>query len=571
MAYLKKINKKLTKEFGGEVGAREDSGRLILYGQLPRWEDVVRAGSMVLNKKRYIGLVSDIVCTGEKSSPPRLPADRDDSLAGEAPDVLIIGGGVTGCAIARELSRFKISVMLVEKEHDLAMHASGRNDGVVHSGIDLKKGTAKYYYNRLGNRMFDKVCAELSVDFDRCGQYLCVSKRLWIPVMYLSLLYWWWQGLSKIRVVGKKKLRELEPGVAGTIRAALYFPASGVVCPYNLTIGYAENAVQNGARVFMDTAVLGMESENGEITGVSTNRGRIYPKVIVNAAGVFCEDIARMAGDRFYSIHPRKGTNAILDKKYSYDIVRTAISSLETASTKTAHTKGGGIIHTVDGNSLVGPDAVETIEKEDFTTTRQSITETFHRQRLASPVISQSQIITYFTGVRASTYEEDFVVCKGKFVRNMVHAAGIQSPGLTAAPAIGVDAARMAVELLGGEQAVEKNTEFDPVRRIAPRTAKLDAEARVELIGQNPDYGVIICRCEEVSRGEIISALRRNIPCDTIDGVKRRVRPGMGRCQGGFCGPLVLDIIAREKGIALDRVKKSGDGSELLFGPTKTG
>lgn len=368
----------------------------------------------------------------------------------------------------------------------------------------------------------------------------------------------------------KKKLREIEPFASRKIHSALHFPTTGIVCPYNLTIAYAENAVENGVRVFLDTAVLDMECENGIIKSVFTNRGKIHPKIVINAAGVFCEEIAGMACDRFYSIHPRKGTNAILDKKYSSTIVSTAISSVGTASTRKRHTKGGGIMRTVDGNTLIGPDAIETIEKEDFTTTRLSIAETIHRQGSTSKALAERQIITYYSGIRACTYEEDFVVCKGKFTRNIIHAAGIQSPGLTAAPAIGADVARMAVELLGGEDEPEINPDFNPIRKATPRTAKMNDEMRAELIAQNPNFGLIICRCEEISQGEILDALRRNIPCDTIDGVKRRVRPGMGRCQGGFCGPQVLDIIAKEKGIARDKVMKSSNGSELLFGPTKS-
>ena len=564
MANLKKINKKLGKIFDGSVEASEESGLLILSGELPRWQDVVYAGSLAVDKKRYAGLVNDIRCTGERPSPPRAPATRDSALDGDSPDVLIIGGGIIGCAVARELSRYKLDVLLVEKEHDLAMQTSGRNDGMVHSGVDLRKGSLKYEYTLRGNRMYGDICAELGVDFDRCGQYVCFDHRTWVPLMFFSRLYWRWLGIRGVRVVGKKKLHRNEP-VSPSIRTALHFPGTGVVCPYSLTIAYAENAVRNGAKVSLDTIVNDMKTQDGMITSVSTNRGTIYPGAVVNAAGVFCEEIAKMAGDRFYSIHPRKGTNAILDKKFGAAVVSTAVSSFATSSTRKAHTKGGGIMRTTHGNTLIGPDAVETIEKEDYSTTRHSIEYTLQRQGRTSPALANHQIITYFSGVRASTYEEDFFVCKGKFVKNIVHAAGIQSPGMTAAPAIGVDVARMVVGLFGGEKAVGPNPDFDPVRKQPHRTAKMELEKRRELIASNPDYGVIICRCEEISKGEILDALRRNVPCDTIDGVKRRVRPGSGRCQGSFCGPLVLDIIAQEKGLAQQQVRKSGAGSELLY------
>ena len=569
MPNIQKINKKLDKAFNGMVTAHEDGGRLILSGELSLWADVVRAGAMSVDESRYIGLVNDIKCTGEKTSPPRRPKIEDSTLDKTTPDVLIIGGGVIGCAIARELSRYKLDVMLVEKECDLAMQTSGRNDGMVHSGVDLKKGTQKYHYNMRGNKMFEDICSQLDVEFKRQGQYICFNKIRWKPLLYASLVYWKRHGLSGVRVVGSKKLREVEPSASKKISAALFFPATGIVCPYELTIAYAENAVQNGASVHLNTMVLGMKTENGCIKHVTTNRGTIYPRLVVNATGVFSDDIAGMAGDRFFTIHPRKGTNLIIDKKYGDAIVNTAVSSMETAAVKKTHSKGGAVIRTIDGNILVGPDAIEIAEKEDFTTSRFAAAEIFRRQSLANPALEEKQVITYFSGIRASTYEEDFVVGKGKFTRNILHAAGIQSPGLTAAPAIGEDIAHMAVELLGGEGKVEQNPDFDPIRKIAPRAAKLGDTERAKLIEQDPDFGVVVCRCEEISKGEILDALRRSVPCDTIDGVKRRVRPGMGRCQGGFCGPLVLEIIANEKGLELSDVKKSGDGSPILYGPTK--
>lgn len=575
MSYIRRINKKLDKAFDGKVVAREDKGRLILSGELAVWADVVRAGSMAVRKNRYIGLVNDIRCTGETMAPPRRPVVVDKALDGAGPDVLIIGGGIVGCAAARELSRYELNVLLVEKEHDLAMQTSSRNDGMVHPGVDLRKGTRKFHYNRLGNKMYGDVCSELDVDFDRCGQYLCFEGRFWKPLLYVSLVYWKWLGLDGVRAVNKRKLLKEEPSVSPDVSSALFFPSTGLVCPHNLAIAYAENAVQNGAGVSLDTMVLGMEASDGVIKAVSTNRGTIYPKVVVNAAGVFSEEIAAMAGDRFFSIHPRKGTNIIMDKKHTGAIVNTAISLMQTGSGKTKHSKGGGVMRTVDGNTLVGPDAVETIEKEDYSTARQSVDFTLSRQGRISPGLAQNQIITYFSGIRAPTYEEDFVVRKGNFVSNIVHAAGIQSPGITAAPAIGVDVAKMAAELAaefaGAGKDARFKPDFDPVRKAPPRTARLGDAARAELIAQNPDYGVIICRCEEISKGEILDALRRCVPCDTVDGVKRRARPGMGRCQGGFCGPLVLDIIAKEKGVAYDRVSKSGDGSEILYEKQATG
>lgn len=557
--------------FDGQVAAREDSGRLVLFGELERWNDVVRAGMTAVRDHPYIGLVNEVLCTGEKPLPIRTPRIVDSALEWDEPDVLIIGGGVIGCAIARELSRYKLDVLLVEKEHDLAMQTSGRNDGVIHSGLDLKKGTYKYKYNKLGNQMFDRICRELGVRFERCGQFLCFARRIWEPFMYISLLYWWWLGVKGVEVIGRDQLHKLEPGVNPDISAALYFPETGIVCPFDLTIAYAENAVKNGVNIRFNTMVLDMTTEDGMITSVQTNRGTVRPKLVINAAGVFCEDVAAMADDRFFSIHPRKGTNIILDKKFTKTLVRTTVSSMGTATgRKKRHTKGGGIVRTIDGNALIGPDAVETMNKEDFSTNIYSINEIFRNHRKTIPGLDEKQAIAYFSGIRAATYEEDFIITRGIYISNIIHAAGIQSPGLTAAPAIGVDVAKLAVDFFGGERILQANPEFDPIRRAPPRPLEMDANTRATFIAQNPDYGIIVCRCEEISKGEILEAMNRNVRCHSIDGIKRRVRPGMGRCQGGFCSPLVLDLIAKEKHIPHHKVTKNGGGSEYLFGCTKT-
>jgi glycerol-3-phosphate dehydrogenase len=570
MAYINRINNKRNKKFDSQVRAVEADGCLVLEGSLGNWSDVVRAGLLAVNKKRYRGLVNNIKCTGAEIPPMRVPELRDMALDGLHPDVLVVGGGVTGSAIARELARYKLDILLVEKEHDLAMHASSRNDGMVHPGLDLHKGTLKHTYNLAGNRMYDRVTHELGVPFERVGQYLCFTSPLLIPFLWLTLAYWKWLGVPGARVLGKRELHRREPGLSDDLSAALWFPSAGSVCPYNFTIAYGENAVQNGVRLSLNTAVLGMDCENGHITAVRTNRGTVHPKVIVNAAGVFAEDIARMAGDRFYSIHPRKGTNSILDKKFTDVVASTTVSKMGEPTSK-KHSKGGGIVRTVHGNLLIGPDAVETCERENFATDAASVAATFQKFKATSAHLSTGQIITYFTGIRAPTYEEDFVVCKGQRTVNLVHAAGIQSPGLTAAPAIAVDVARFAAELLEADgERVETNANFNPIRTPIPHTAVMSDDERQALIRENPDYGVILCRCEEVSKGEILDALRRSVPCDTVDGVKRRVRPGMGRCQGGFCGPLVLQLIAEDKGIPLEQVTKNGPGGEVLCGESKT-
>jgi len=567
MSYIKRVNRKLNARFGGRVSAREQDRVLYLKGELVRWDDVVAAGLMSVNRKRYDGLVNDIRFTGAEIPPMRLPHIQDKALDGATPDMLIIGGGIIGSAIARECARYDMQILLVEKEHDIAMQTTSRNDGMVHPGIDLIPGQIKRRYNMRGNRMYDQICAELDVPFLRSGQYVCFQGKMLAIAAFFGQLYYKLFG-PRVQYLSKREFFKREPNMSPAITAALFYPDAGVVSPYGLALAYAENAVENGTQVSFDTAVLDMTVEDGTITSVQTNRGTIFPKVVINAAGVFSEEIARMAQDRFFSIHPRKGTNTILDHKASVRM-RTIVSSYGTSDTKKRHTKGGGLVKTIDRNTLVGPDAVETYLKEDFSTSAENVAFVFDKQRMTDPALHMRDAITYFSGIRAATYEEDFVICKGKWTKNIVHAAGIQSPGITAAPAIAVDVSKMATEVLSQTREVKPNPSFNPIHKSIVRANELSETERDALIQENPDYGEIVCRCEQISRGEVIDALHRSIPCDTLDGVRRRVRPSGGRCQGAFCGPLVLQIIAQECNESLEQVGKSGPGGEVLLGSIK--
>ena len=565
-----KINEKLKKSGLGEFSVHESPEGIVLTGESDSWDRIIEAGFCAAKKYSKVHVINDAHYTGDEIPEMRKPELNDKAIDGLRPDVLVIGGGVCGTSIARELMKWDLEVLLVEKEYDLALGASGRNDGCVHPGIDLKKGSMKQKYNLPGNRMFDQISEELEVEFDRCGQTVVFDTAKYMPLLRLSRVYFKRMGLGNVKVLNHSQLLAHEPAVKENLKCGMFFPTGGVVCPYNLTIAYGENAVDNGAKLSLNTAVLGMEERGGEIISVTTNRGTVYPKVVVNAAGVFAEEIAKMANDRFYSIHPRKGTNTILDKK-SARIVRTSYTLLGGMKTE-GHTKGGGIIRTADKNVLVGPDAVETYKKEDYSTESKNINAVFTKQQGATEKLKYSDAITYFSGVRAPTFEEDFIVEKGRRTSNIVHAAGIQSPGLTAAPAIALDVSKICVELLteSGNK-VSPNKAYNPKRRGIPRVASMSDAERNSLIANNPAYGEIVCRCEEISRGEIIDALNRSVPCETVDGVKKRCRPGMGRCQGGFCGPLVAKIISEEKNIPLEAVRKADENSRLLFRKSKGG
>ena len=561
---IKAVNKKLNKKYGSAFTAVFTGDAVELRGESGSWDDIVDACSMCVQKDKSIHVVNRAKLLGAEIPEMKVPAASSDELEGARPDVLIIGGGISGASIARELSRWDIDILLIEKESDLAMQASGRNDGEVHPGVDLGKGSLKQKYVLRGNAMYEKVCRELNVPFKRTGQYVGFTQGWLKPIIALYAAQRRHIGVKDTRLISRAELMAAEPELNPAFRFGLYNSTAGTVCPYGLTIAYAENAVTNGAKVCLNTAALSMEVKDGKIISVKTNRGTVYPRTVINAAGVFADKIADMAGDMFFSIHPRKGTNSILDKKAGKHI--SAVNSIKKLSFEKSHTKGGGIIHTAHDNLLVGPDAVETYERENTATQAQSIKKTFDKQRNTWASLSERDIITYFTGVRAPTFEEDFIIEKGRKVKNLIHCAGIQSPGLTTAPAVALDIEKMTVEMLGG---AKRNDSYNPVRRGIPALREMSDEERNALIKENPDYGIMVCRCEEISRGEILDALKSPICVPTLDGIKKRVRPGMGRCQGGFCSPTVTKIIAEFLGCDVSLVTKCGTGSEITYGKTK--
>lgn len=568
---LAKTVKQAYKKYGVNVTATQDERSIILNGVCDNWQTIVNIGKMFVDKKSCKRVVNDIKLIGYVEPSQMLPKVTDRSLDNTVWDVVVIGGGISGCSVARELSKYKLKILLVEKHSDVAHGASGANDGMVHAGIDLKHQCKKLYYGVRGNAMYQQVCDDLGVEFERAGQYVVFTSKIikMFARSYLSRAKK--HNIPGVRIISKREICLIEPQVKDFAVGALKIPSTGAVSPYKLTIAYAENAVQNGVTVSLNTAVLSMEHTENEITSILTNRGRLSAKCVINCAGVFADKIAEMAGDRYFSIHPRKGVDLLLDPK-GKGLPTNAISLAPTLKTlkQNKNTKGGGIIKTVDGNILLGPNAHEVPERENTATAASDINEVFDKQHKCCPSLQRSGIIAYFAGVRASTYEEDFIIERSGKVNNLIHVAGIQSPGLTAAPAFSIDVADMAAELMRSRgETVEENDDFNP-KRVAPVIAKnLTDSARHELIKNNPDFGKIICRCEQISLGEIKQAISNPLGVATIDGVKRRVRAGMGRCQGGFCMPMVLKTIADELNVELKDVNKGDAGSYIAIGNIK--
>lgn len=562
------LQRQLAKLSSG-ISCKIEDGHIHLTGDVGEYVTVLKAGKLA-TKCKSVGVVNDLRVPGLEETPMRVPANTDRSLDGRQVDVLIIGAGIVGCAIARELSKKDLKIMVVDKEYDVAVRTSSRNDGMIHPGIDIHPGLLKAPYNSRGNRLYTSLSEELGFPFRRIGSYVVFDKawhRLTVPIFKHRGKV---NGVDGVQFINRKELFKRQSEVASWQKGAMYFPSCGITSPYQATVAFAENAAMNGVRFSFETVVTGMETQDGKIVGVTTNRGTIHPKTVVNAAGVYSDRIAQMAQDRFFSIHPRKGTEAILDSKAA-GLTDSSIAKVPFSDVKN-HTKGGGVMRTIDGNILVGPDAVETIDREDDSTDAANIHAMFEKHRFTVPNLRESDIITYFSGTRACTYEEDFIVSKGRKTRNIVHAAGIQSPGLTAAPAIAEDIAKMICEVLQSEigETVVQNKDFNPIRKKPFVVSELTMEDRAELIRTNPDYGQIVCRCEQVSKGEILDALRSPLPIYSIDAVKRRCRPGMGRCQGGFCSPVVASLIAAEAKIPLEEVKKAGSSSPLLGPKNKT-
>ena len=566
MEIMRKIQRQLRSTISRDISCREWHSSIILEGTAKTWDDVVKAGRLAANKG-YKGVVNRVTVPGLVLPEIRKPLLRDNYLEGRHVDVLVIGGGIIGCAIVRELSKWNISILLVDKEDDVAMHTTSRNDGMVHPGFEPKPGTKKALCNVRGNQMYDRIAKELDVPFKRTGSTILYDKK-WMGMLIPAFQFRAHQnGVEGARHMPLDELRKRERYLSSDIAGALYLPSTGHISPYKTAIAYAENAVTNGAQVCLNTVVLSMEKQHGRIVSVLTNRGRVVPRIVVNAAGVCSDIIANMADDQFFSIHPRKGQMAYLDKKKGYLLY--SVVAMPSIGTVHGTTKGGGLVKTVDGNILVGPDAEEQPFREDYTTHRENMGHLFAKHLPLIPQLSPADVINYSAGIRAATYEEDFIIEASETVPNLVHAAGIQSPGLASAPAIAVDIEKITCGLLSKEMLVTPRPNWNPIRKAIPHPAEMSEETRNALIRLRPEYGKIVCRCEEVSEGEIIDAIQSPVPAHSVDAVKRRVRAGMGRCQGGFCQSSVMRILHEQTGLPLDQITKKGQDSFVLAAETK--
>lgn len=473
-------------------------------------------------------------------------------------DVVIIGAGVSGAASARELSRYKLNVCVVEKEEDVCCGTSKANSAIVHAGYDAATDSLMAKLNVEGNQMMEELSKELDFHFKKNGSLVVCLHEEEMPGLKELYDRGVANGVKDLRIIDREELVKLEPNIADEAVAALYAPTGGIVCPFGMNIAFAENAATNGVEFKFDTEVTGFEKkENAWI--VKTSQGDIETKYVVNAAGVYADKFHNMVSEDKIHITPRRGDYCLLDRSTEGFVTHTIFQL------PSKFGKGVLVTPTVHGNTLVGPTAIDIEEKEGTNTTQEGIDELIKKAGTTVKGLPIRQVITSFAGLRAHEDGHEFQIGELKDAKGFIDCAGIESPGLTSAPAIG----KMVAEILKGLTGAEEKPDFVATRKgiLDPKT--LSNEERAKLIKEKPAYGNIICRCEMITEGEIIDAINRPLGAKSLDGVKRRTRAGMGRCQSGFCSPRTIEILARERGVDPAEITKSGGNSRIIVGINK--
>lgn len=474
-------------------------------------------------------------------------------------DVVIIGAGVVGGMIARTLSAYKLKTALVEKENDVAMGATKANSAIVHAGFDAKEGSLKAKLNVQGSKMMKRVTEELGVKYKNNGSVVIGFNEEDRKVIEELLQRGIKNGVEDLRIIEKEELRALEPNISDNVICALYAPTGAIVCPYELTVAAVGNAMDNGVELRTNFEVLAINEIDDGYEVVSEN-GSIKTRYIINAAGIYADKIAKMAGDNSFNIKARKGEYILLDKEFGGLVSSTIF--------RTPSKMGKGILvsPTVDGDLLTGPTSVDIEDKENKATTVEGFSQIIKEANENVKGVPFNGTITSFCGLRAVGDTEDFIINSPK--RGFINVAGIESPGLSASPAI----ANMVRDMLTeqGETLVIKEN-YNPSRKPMHYFKNASFEEKNRIISENKAFGKIVCRCESVTEGEILEAIRINPKPADLDGVKRRTRAQMGRCQGGFCSAHIIKLLAEEMNIPCEEITKCGGASRVIAGKTKEG
>jgi glycerol-3-phosphate dehydrogenase len=474
-------------------------------------------------------------------------------------DISIIGAGVTGSLIARELSKYDLKVCIIEKEADVAMGTSKANSAIIHAGYDAKPESLKAKLNVRGNELMGDIAKQLDIPFKRIGSFVLAFNEEDMKEVNKLYEYGIKNNVPDMKVINKEEVKEMEPNISDEVVGALFAPTAGIICPYELTLSAVENAVQNGVELLLEYEIKDIHKQKESFV-LDTTKGEISTKYIINAAGVYSDIISKMAGDDSFTINPRKGEYLLLDKRQG-NVVNTVIF-------QPPSNMGKGILvtPTVDGNLLLGPTAENIDDKENISTTNTGLSKVIKGARKSVPSFNVRDVITSFAGLRATSSVGDFVIKESDKVKGLINVAGIESPGLSASPAI----SEYVINILKTmDISLQEKESYNPIRKPVKRFREMNKEERENIIKENPLYGNIICRCETVTEGEIVDCIHRPAGAKNLDAVKRRTRAGMGRCQGGFCAPRVVEILARELNISKEEVTKMGGNSNILIGKTK--
>lgn len=474
-------------------------------------------------------------------------------------DVVVIGAGVIGGMIARKLSSFDLKVCILEREHDVAMGASRANSAIVHAGFDAKEKSLKAKFNVEGSEMMEKVAGELGVKYKRNGSLVIGFNEEDRQTLCELLERGKANGVRELKIVEGDELFAIEPNLSKNVICALCAPTGAIICPYELTVAAVGNAMDNGAELKLGFEVQNISEADG-VYEISSGKETVKSRFVINAAGIYSDKIARMVGDSSFEVHPRRGEYILLDKECGR-LVNTTVF-------RTPSKMGKGILvtPTVDGNLLLGPTSEDMTDKEDKSTSEAGLSRVIQEAGENVNGIPFNKAVTSFCGLRAVGSTGDFII--NQQAPGFINAAGIESPGLTASPAI----AEYVVKLLEDMgAALNPREDYNPYRAPMHAFREAGLDEKNAIIKQDKRYGRIICRCEEITEGEIIAAIRTNPGARDLDGVKRRTRAQMGRCQGGFCSPQIVEIISRELGIPYEEVTKSGGGSRINISKTKGG
>lgn len=473
-------------------------------------------------------------------------------------DIAIIGAGVIGTSIFRELTKYNLKVVVLEKEKDVSMGTSKANSAIVHAGYDPKEGTLMAKFNVKGNEMFEDLCKELSVPFKRNGSLIIAFNDEDMNTVHDLYENGTKIGVKGLKILTREEVLEEEPNLSDEIAGALYAPTGGIVGPFEYTIALAENGVANGGEIKLEKEVVSIEKN--DLFKITTKDGEVIEsRFVINAAGLYADKIHNLICNESFKIIPRSGEYFVMDKSQGNLFTHTIFQCPSKLG------KGVLVTPTVHGNLLVGPDARDIEDKEDLGTVGEGLNFVREASMRTTKKVNFREGIRNFAGLRANPDKGDFIVEENENVKGFIDVAGMKSPGLSSAPAIALE----VIDILGkAECKLEKKTNFNG-KRDQVHFMELSAKEKAELIRKNPQYGRIVCRCESITEGEIVDAIHKSFGVLSLDGIKRRCRPGMGRCQGGFCGPRVQEIIAREYNIPLEDVVQEKSGSYILLGKTK--